>query len=182
MLSPNKFAAGMTALQKCYIGWQFDLKDEMQVKLWYSAFKNLTDEQFNNLIKEYMSKNEHPPKCIKNLTDIYVDRQITYAKIPPEKALEVVRNVISECGGWDYGGKKDIYLKLSAYPTLRDTVKEFEDTIKNMSANDTYAADRFRRAYEEKLRQSATNRVNQFLGIKVTDTKALGTAALPYEV
>ena len=36
----------MELLKKCYIGWQFDTKDEVQVKVWYSSFKNLTDEQF----------------------------------------------------------------------------------------------------------------------------------------
>ena len=181
MLSEENFITGMTILQKAYIGWQFDVKDEMQVKLWYSAFKSLTDEQFNSLIKEYIAKNEYPPKCIKNLTDIYVERQVKYAKIPPEKALDTAREIISECGGWEYG-KSDIYSRLKRYPTLYATVKEFEATLRTMSANDTYAADRFRKAYEERLYTSAVSKVNQFLGIKAEPTQALGTSALPYEV
>lgn len=182
MLSAEKFIAGMTLLKKNYIGWQFDTKDEIQVKLWYSAFKNLTDERFNELIKDYIANNEYPPKCIKNLTDIYVDRQIQFAKIPPEKALDHVRNVISDCGGWEYGGKAEIYKSLAKYPALYETVKEFEDTIKNMPAKDTYAADRFRKAYEQRLRTSAAKKVNEFLGITTSNTQALGSAALPYEV
>ena len=183
MLSADKFIAGMTLLKKNYIGWQFDTKDEMQVKLWYSAFKNLTDERFNELIKDYIASNDKPPMCIKNLTDIYVDRQIKFAKVPPEKALDTIRNIVSDCGGWDYGGKADIYRKLAHYPrSLVETVKEFESTLKNMAAKDTYAEDRFRRAYEERLRKSAVAEVNKFLGIQTTESKALGTAALPYEV
>ena len=27
--------------KKCYLGWQFDTKDEIQVKVWYATFKNL---------------------------------------------------------------------------------------------------------------------------------------------
>lgn len=180
MLSAEKFIAGMTLLQKNYIGWQFDTKDEMQVKLWYSAFKNLTDEQFNQLVKAYIASNEHPPKCIKNLTDIYVERQIKLANIPPEKALPKVRAIVADCGGWEYG-KTDIYLKLKRYPTLEKTVREFEATLRTMPANDQYTADRFRKAYEENLKTSAENKVNQFLGIKAEPTQALGTAALPYE-
>lgn len=182
MLSKKTFIAEMTLLKKNYIGWQFDLNDQVQIGLWYSAFANLTDERFADLIDDYMASNDKPPMCIKNLTDIYVDRQIKFAKVPPEKALDTIRSVVSDCGGWEYG-KADIYAKLARYPrSLVETVKEFESTLKNMSAKDTYAEDRFRRAYEERLRKSAVAEVNKFLGIQTTESKALGTAALPYEM
>lgn len=181
MLSKKAFIAGMTLLKKNYIGWQFDLNDEVQVSLWYSAFVNLTDERFTELVNDYMSTSSKPPMCIKDLTDIYVERQVKYAQIPPEKALDHVRNVISDCGGWEYGGKAEIYKSLAKYPALYETVKEFEDTIKNMPAKDTYTADRFRKAYEQRLRTSASKKVNEFLGITTSNTQALGSAALPYE-
>lgn len=169
-------------LKKCYIGWQFDTKDEMQVKLWYSSFKNTTDEQFISIIKEYIARNEFPPKCIKNLTDILVDKALEQAKIPPERALHFVKDIISDCGGWEYGGKKEIYKKLEAYPALCKTVREFEDTIKNMHSNDSYAADRFRKAYEQNLRDSATTRIDTLLGLNIPKKdNVLGQAALPYE-
>ena len=182
MLSDQSFMTGIEMLRKCFIGWQFDTKDEMQVKLWYSAFKNLTDKQFISLVKEYIAKNEYPPKCIKNLTDIYVDRQVKLANIPPEKALAYVRDIVTDCGGWEYG-KKDIYSKLRRFHTLYAVVKGFEDTLRTMSANDPYTAERFRKVYEERLRESATSAVNKFLGLAISqgDNKALGSAALPYE-
>ena len=172
----------MELLKRAYIGWQFDTKDEMQVRLWYSAFKNTSDSQFNSIIKEYIAHNEYPPKCIKNLTDILVDKALDQAKIPPEKALHFVKDIISDCGGWEYGGKKEIYKKLEVYPALYKTVKEFEDTIKNMHSNDSYAADRFRKAYEQNLRDSATARVDNLLGLSIPEnSQILGQAALPYE-
>ena len=181
MLALEKFIAGMTFLKKNYIGWQFDTKDEMQVKLWYSAFKNLTDERFSELIKDYIASNDKPPMCIKNLTDIYVERQVKYAKIPPEKALSKVREIINDCGGWQFEGRAEIYAKLKRYPELYDTVKEFEDSLRNMAAGDTYVETRFRKAYEENLFRHANNQVNKYLGISVSEDKSLGTAALPYE-
>lgn len=182
MLELVTFITGMEMLKKCYIGWQFDTKDKIQVELWYSAFKNTSDEQFSSILKEYMAHNEYPPKCIKNLTDILVDKAVCQAKISPERALHFVREVISECGGWEYGGKSDIYKRLEKYPALHKTVKEFEATIRTMQANDSYTADRFRKAYEENLRESATTRVDALLGLKVADNSQLfGQAALPYE-
>lgn len=191
MLSVQSFMTGVEMLKKCYIGWQFDTKDEMQVKLWFSAFKNTTDDQFISIIKEYITHNDCPPKCIKNLTDILVDRALKQSKITPERALPFVRNIISDCGGWEYGGKKDIYKKLEPYPALYKTVIEFEETIKTMQANDPFAADRFRKAYEQKLRDAATARIDSLLGLSDPDkSKILGPAptqskllggALPYE-
>lgn len=182
MLSVQSFMTGVEMLKKCYIGWQFDTKDEMQVKLWYSAFKNTSDDQFISIVKEYIAQNDTPPKCIKNLTDILVDKALAQAKIPPEKALHFVKDIISDCGGWEYGGRADIYKRLEKYPALRKTVREFEDTIKTMQSNDTYTADRFRKAYEQNLRDAATTRVDMLLGIKVPDnSQVLGQAALPYE-
>lgn len=182
MLTVQSFVSGMELLKKCYIGWQFDIKDELQVKLWYSAFKNTTDEQFNSIIREYIAHNEYPPKCIKNLTDILVDKALLQAKIPPEKALHYVKDVISDCGGWEYGGRTDIYRKLEKFPALSKTVREFEDTIKTMQSNDSYTADRFRKAYEQNLRDAATTRVDLLLGIKVPENSQIfGQAALPYE-
>lgn len=191
MLSVKAFMSGMEMLKKCYIGWQFDTKDKVQVELWYSAFRNTTDEQFTSIIKEYITHNDYPPKCIKNLTDILVDRALKQSKITPERALPFVREIISDCGGWEYGGKKDIYKKLEPYPALYKTVIEFEETIKTMQANDPFAADRFRRAYEQKLRDAATARIDSLLGLSDPDkSKILGPAptqskllggALPYE-
>lgn len=191
MLTANAFMSGMEMLKKCFIGWQFDTNDEMQVKLWFSAFKNTTDDQFISIVKEYIAKNDHPPKSIKNLTDILVDKVVEQAKITPEKAFNFVREIISDCGGWEFGGKKEIYKKLAAYPSLYKTVEEFEYTLKSMAANDPYVADRFRKAYERRLRDHATTRIDNLLGLKIPDnSQTLGAAAtqtqllggaLPYE-
>jgi len=183
MLSKDEFIAGMTILKKCYLDWNFDLNDDVQIALWYSAFKNLNDERFRNVIKEYYVHNKKPPTCVRDLTDILVDKFYATAKIPPEKAFEIVRNIISDCGGWDYGGKAEIYKKLESYPaSLVETVKEFEDTLRTMNSNDTYAIDRFRKAYAIRLRTSAIKEVDKRLGLNLPEpTKSLGTAALPYE-
>lgn len=182
MLTKKAFISGMNALKKGYIGWQFDLSDNVQVNFWYAALKNLSDEQFKTMITEYYAHNDQPPKCVKNLTDILVDKVYNQALIKPESALDHVRDVISNHGGWDYGGKKEIYAELKDFPALCETVKEFEGELRAMAANDTYTADRFRRAYEVRLRANAIKRVDTFLGLKLTDgTKLLGESALPYE-
>ena len=94
MLSKEKFIAGMTLLKKSYLDWSFDLNDDVQITIWYSAFKNLTDEQFSSVIKEYYAHNRKPPTSIRDLTEILVNKFYSTAKIPPEKALDVVREIV----------------------------------------------------------------------------------------
>lgn len=190
MLTLQTFISGIELLKKCYIGWQFDTKDEAQVKVWYSSFRNLTDEQFKNLIKDYYTHNKQPPKSVRDLTDILVDKFYATAKVPPEKALPLVKEIISDCGGWEYGGKKQIYEKLKSYPaSLMETVKEFESSLKTMTANDPYIAERFRKAYATRLRASAIREVDKRLGlalpepskqVPVIESGTLGRA-IPYE-
>ena len=183
MLSKEKFIAGMTALKKVYVDWNFDLNDDMQIGLWYSAFKNLTDEQFSNTIREYYSHNKKPPTSIRDLTGILVDKFYATAIVSPEQALDVVREIVNTNGGWEYG-RSEIYKDLGNYPkSLVDTVKEFEGTLSTMSAKDTYAEDRFRKAYAIRLRASAIREVDKRLGLALPEPKnTMGTAALPYEV
>lgn len=183
MLSKEEFIAGITILKKLYLDWNFDLNDDIQISLWYSAFKNLTDEQFRNIIKEYHAHNRKPPTSVRDLTEILVDKFYSTAMIPPEKALDTVRDIVNTNGGWEYG-RSGIYKDLEKYPkSLVETVREFEGTLSTMSAKDTYAEDRFRKAYAVRLRASAIREVDKRLGLALPEPKnTMGTAALPYEV
>ena len=183
MLELKTFVAGMVTLQKVYPDWKFDVKDQAQVQIWYSSFKNLTEDQFKRLIKEYYAHNNKPPMSIRDLTEILVDKFYATAKVPPEQALDVVREIVSKNGGWSYG-RSGIYKDLAAYPkALFETVKEFENTLSSMSAKDGYAEDRFRKAYATRLRASAIREVDKRLGLALPEPKnTLGTASLPYEV
>lgn len=188
MLTLQSFVSGMELLKKCYIGWQFDTKDEVQVKIWYSSFKNLTDEQFKNLIKDYYIHNKQPPMSVRYLTEILVDKFYAAAKIPPEKAIGTVREIVNKNGGWEYG-RTDIYKDLSKCPeALIETVREFEDSLRTMLANDTYISDRFRKAYAVRLRASAIREVDKRLTFVPDESKKLGSGesntmgrCLPYE-
>ena len=182
MLSQATFISGITALKKGYIGFEFDTQDEIQVKVWYSALKGLSDEQFKNMIVEYYAHNKYPPKCARDLTEVLVDRLVSDAKIKPDNALNTVREIISNRGGWDYEGRDEIYQDLKKYPALYETVKEFEADLRRMSSNDPFIADRFRKAYEIKLRAGAIRQVDKALGLNLPENSMLLEAGfLPSE-
>lgn len=182
MLSKQAFIAGMRAFKSGYIGWEFDLNDNIQIGFWYSALKNLSDSQFKSLLSEYYAHNKYPPRCVRDLTEILVTRTLSQAQIKPDKALSVVRDTITDCGGWDYEGRSEIYQRLKKYPALYETVKEFERELQTMRANDPFVEDRFRKSYEARLKDSATARVDKMLGLNIPEpTKVLGPGALPYE-
>lgn len=183
MLSQATFISGMTALKKGFIGFDFDTQDEIQVKVWYSALKGLSDEQFKNMIVEYYAHNNYPPKCARDLTVVLVDKVVSNAKIKPENALNTVREIVSNRGGWEYEGRSEIYQDLKKYPALSETVHEFESELRRMNAGDTYTADRFRKAYEIKLRAGAIKQVDTVLGLTLPDNSALlQSGFLPSEI
>ena len=183
MLSKETFIAGITALKKGYIGWEFDTNDDMQIAFWYSAFKGLSDEQFKSMITEYYAHNKYPPKSARALTEVLVDKIVDGAKVKPENALDYVREIVSKRGGWLYEGRAEIYQDLKRYPALCETVREFEGDIRNMRADDTYTADRFRKAYEIKLRTKAITQVDTALGLNIPDnSKLLEAGFLPSEL
>lgn len=183
MLSKDVFLSGMKALKKGYLNWTFDITDQAQVTFWYSAFKGLTDEQFREMITEYYAHNKYPPNCARDLTEILVDKVVSGARVKPEQALDTVRDIVSRCGGWQYEGREEIYQALKNYPALHDTVKEFESELRNLRVDDTYTADRFRKAYEVKLRTGAIRQVDTALGLNIPDnSKLLGSGFLPSEI
>ena len=181
MLSEEVFLAGMRTLKAGYIGWQFDISDKLQVGVWYSAVKGLSDEAYTLMIKEYYAHHNTPPKCARDLTTVLVDKLVDNAKIKPENALNTVREIVSNCGGWAYDGRAEIYEELKKHPALCETVHEFEGELRNMAADDSYTADRFRRAYEIKLRAGAIRQVDKSLGLNMPDEKKLLPGFLPYE-
>lgn len=183
MLSQKKFISGMEILKAGYIGWEFDTKNEIQVKVWYAALKGLSDEQFKDMITEYYAHNQFPPKCARDLTSVLVDKVVANAKIKPENALNTVREIVSNCGGWQYEGREEIYAELKKNPALSETVHEFEADLRRMSSDDTYTADRFRKAYEINLRAKAIRQVDTALGLNIPDnSKLLGSGFLPSEI
>lgn len=181
MLSKEVFIAGMKAIKAGYLDWGFDFNDDLQVSVWYSALKGLSDEQFKNMIAEYYAHNNHPPKCARDLTVALVDKVVANEKVKPEQALDYVRNIISNRGGWQFEGRNEIYSDLKKTPALYDTVKEFEGELRNMRSDDTYTADRFRKAYEIRLRAGAIRQVDTALGLKIPEDKKLLPGFLPYE-
>lgn len=183
MLSKKVFLSGIKALKKGYIGWEFDTTDIDQVMFWYSVFKGLSDEQFKNIITEYYAHNNYPPKCARDLTVVLVDKVVSNAKIKPENALNTVREIVSNRGGWEYEGRSEIYQDLKKYPALSETVHEFESELRRMNVGDTYTADRFRKAYEIKLRAGAIKQVDTVLGLSLPDNSALlQSGFLPSEI
>ena len=183
MLSKKVFLSGIKALKKGYIGWEFDTTDADQVMFWYSAFQGLTDELFKNMITEYYAHNKFPPRCARDLTEVLVDKVVADAVIKPSNALDTVREIVSNRGGWDYEGRDEIYQDLEKYPVLSETVHEFEAELRRMNVGDTYTADRFRKAYEFKLRVQAIRQVDTALGLNLPDSSSLlGANFLPSEI
>ncbi len=90
-LSGIKFAEGMEYIEKYYTKEYFkvDLDNVIVRKLWYDVFKNVSDDEFEMVIKSYCLSNVYPPQN-------------------PSRILEHARNItirqqLTDDEAWEYG-------------------------------------------------------------------------------
>ena len=72
-MTKEEFAKGISYLKKLYLKWDFDLSDMVLLEIWYGKFKDLTNESFIEVIKEYSSSNQFPPSSPFDLLNIIED-------------------------------------------------------------------------------------------------------------
>lgn len=84
MLDVNKFIMGLNLIKNTYLNWNFDIKNQMQVNIWYSKFKDLPDDDFKTLIEEFTNKSVFPPNSpvdILKYVKTYDSVEVAWTKI-----------------------------------------------------------------------------------------------------
>ena len=183
MLNKTTFTKGITVLQKMFLNWTFNSKDPLQMQLWYEALQGIEDDEFMKLIKTYCTTRIHAPNNPNELLMILAEDEET--KWPnPNQAFEKVRDLI-RTWGWIYGNE-DIYDAIKDNPALTKTVKEMESDLRQLTTEDTFTPERFRKAYAINLKAMCLRNRDEKLRIAVAsgqqaiESGSLGRA-LPYE-
>lgn len=183
MLNKETFTKGITVLQKMFLNWTFNSKDPLQMQLWYEALQGIDDDQFLKVIKTYCTTRVHAPNNPNELLMILAEDE--EKKWPnPNQAFEQVRDLI-RTWGWIYG-EEDIYEAIKDNPALTKTVKEMESDLRQLTTEDTFTPERFRKTYAINLKAMCMRKRDEQLRLTVaTANQAItdGTMgrALPYE-
>ena len=183
MLNKETFTKGITIIQKMFLNWSFNSKDPLQMQLWYEALQGIEDDKFMDVIKTYCTTRIHAPNCPNDLLMILADDE--EKKWPnPNQAFERVRELI-RTWGWLWG-RQDIYEAIKDNPALVKTVKEMETELRELTSDDTFTPERFRKAYAINLKTMCMRKRDEQLRLTVAagtqsiESPDLGRA-LPYE-
>jgi hypothetical protein len=62
MLEQLTFLKGIKYLNAYYTNFNFNINDEMKLKVWYEVFTAFDDKTFTDLVKSYCIKNIYAPQ------------------------------------------------------------------------------------------------------------------------
>jgi len=149
MLNQKTFITGMQYLKNFYIKWEFDLTDRTKLEVWYGFLSALDEADFTRIIETYCTTNIHAPQSPNDLIMILVEEdEKNYAD--PYRAFALVRQLIRD-NGWQYG-RQDIYDSIKGNPALYKTVKDMEPELRELTADDKFLPERFRKEYAIQLK------------------------------
>jgi len=172
MISAGLFTKGITHLKNIYANWNFDLKNKDMLSAWYDMFKNLDEETYRFIIKEYINTCEYAPQSPLSLLKL-LDNYYTQKELPPNEIWNKVLGLVRSYG-FKYG-RTNIYKELQAYPVLTQTVKQYESELSNLMVGDTHTRKNFENAYSDNLKAYAKQQKEKTLeiGTSKNDTKLL---------
>ena len=70
MLDQKTFLQGINYLKAIYINWNFDINNDLALKVWYKKFSELENEVFMQLIEQYTDNNKWPPNSPSDILDL----------------------------------------------------------------------------------------------------------------
>lgn len=148
MLNDKTFLQGINYLKATYLNWNFDLNNDLMLKVWYKKLSVMDDETFMNLIEDFSNQSKYPPQSPADLLEHLQKSMIN--KLPDSneawlKVLALVRYY-----GFNYHADK-IYQELEDNPALSKTVRQFENELRHLETNDTYTPQRFKEVYKNNL-------------------------------
>ena len=161
MLDQKVFLQGINYLKANYLNWQFDINNDLMLKVWYKKFSNLETNVFMSLLEKYTELNKFPPNSPAELLELLRD-QITQQETSANEAWQEVLTLIQRYGF--YYNRNKIFAALEDKPALKKTVAEFERELTNLTTGDTYTPERFKKAYEINLKRQVDNKSSLMLG------------------
>lgn len=169
MLSKEKFLQGMTYLKAIYLNFALDTTNQMAMNVWYGELKEIDDEVFIAILKQYTKSKQFPPQSpydILNTIETYQDEH---------KAWETILSVIKK----SFNNSSFLTTMYKDYPSLYQFVKDWdiENVPLDKYENKCYGyhfGKPFKRAYKEFLK---SKKIVKFEGgrIERTDVKQIST-------
>lgn len=96
MPSSKVFLQGMKLLKCTYVQSQIDYANKDIMSAWAMHFENISDKDFQSMVREYCMKNQYPPRSPLELKQVLIDHEIAHAS----NVMDKIGVWLNENDGW----------------------------------------------------------------------------------
>lgn len=157
MLDKTTFLKGLKYMNAYYASFNFNINDDYKIGVWYNIFKEVNNETYTGLIKNYCEKNIYAPQSPTHLLeyakDIMIQNKLT-AEEAWERAVTSLRNT-----GYNF---KRSYTELDQ--TTVNSIKQMEAELTGILTKDMpYARNHFIEIYKREARKEVEQETKEGL-------------------
>lgn len=148
-LDKTTFLKGLKYLNAYYSNFNFDIKDDLKLEVWYSVFQKYENATYTELVKNYSVKNIFPPQSPSHLLD-FAKTNIISQSLSADEAWEIT---VSNLRRLTYDFRR-FYQEVDN-EVISDTVKAMRTDFEGvLTENLPFVKKTFKNIYDEQLKKS----------------------------
>ena len=157
------FVKGIEYIKAFYVNYKLDTQSKLIMGVWMDAFKNMSDEIFERLVKTYCVENIYPPQSPTHLLEF---AKTKFAEKSPEAETEF-EEVVKLNKRYSLRQNYNTIMLKIANPITRTIVKAlYEDFIEVGEDTRDQLRKEFVRRYNNALNEQAQIQTKSLLGVK----------------
>lgn len=158
MLDQKTFLQGINYLKANYINWNFDLNNELMLKVWYKKFSQLEPSIFMGLVEKYTDIVKYAPNSPADLLEL-LTTQLTQKELDADEAWQLILDLYEQY----YYSSDKILSELEDKPALLKTYKAYYNNF----SFDFYTMQAFKKSYEKNLKRQIDNQKSLLTGSNI---------------
>lgn len=169
MLDQKIFLKGIKYLNAYYTNFNFNINDDLKLKVWYDVFSSFTDDDFTHLIKTYCVQNIYPPQSPSSVLE-YAKTQLKLKYMDSSSAWDYAISILRHVG-YDFSR---FYSKCE-YSIISTIIKSLRTDLEGIHTDKLpFVKKTFVAMYDEAIDRDAQIKTKEGLWItQVSSAKAL---------
>jgi hypothetical protein len=154
MLEQLTFLKGIKYLNAYYTNFNFNINDEMKLKVWYEVFTAFDDKTFTDLVKSYCIKNIYAPQSPTHLFEYAKTVEIN-KQMSGDSAWDFALSLLRQLN-YDF---KRFYIECG-YVIISDIIKVLKSDFDGIHTDKLpFVKNRFVALYNEALKKEVDKRI-----------------------
>ena len=157
MLDKKIFLKGLKYIYDYYTKFDFDIKNEDKVAVWYEVFQGFEDEKFANLIKSYCVSNQYAPQSPTSIINFYKDT-MSLGELTGGKAWQIGYEAIKQDG---FRPSRTVERLKDQHPIISKTLDEMKHKFMDLKTDDLkWVEKEFVELYDKNLKTQLNEKIS----------------------